>query len=274
MKPFKMDADQCNLDLSNHEVSDDDIRDIVIPSVLHYTHIRKLDLSNNYVGWRGARLLAENLTMLLSLDLSNNSVGDYGALFLSRNWSIQHLDLQNNNITPQGYNAFLINPALMYLDLSNQKTCLCDNSRFLILERSKGFPNLGEFSAVRYAALTSAFQTRPIKSSADVGSAQDFSHALLSPMQLTFATIVQEDDFVLDGKEEKAQHEEHSEQEATIERSPNSIYGLKRVNAFNRRVPIPRHLIESPKVFEAINHSMVEQAGALNIKSKNAFKKQ
>lgn len=80
-----------DLDLSGNGVNDDDIPEH-IPE-----NIKALDLSNNFIGEKGAKRLANN-SHIERLYLGNNEVGNQGAIALSENKTLKDLALNGNKL--------------------------------------------------------------------------------------------------------------------------------------------------------------------------------
>lgn len=97
------------LDFYNQNLSDDDIKEKVIPELSKYgedLRSKSVDLRFNRITALGIALLVE-LEHLINLDVSNNEIGDEGAIILAQTRNIKKLDANVCNIGRRGAEAFL-----------------------------------------------------------------------------------------------------------------------------------------------------------------------
>lgn len=92
------DVEKQELDLSCRRLRDADMPKL-IEFLKQHAEIRSLNLNNNWITSRGARVLAF-LNTIISLDLGGNYVGDEGAKALALNNTITSLDLRSNDSEP------------------------------------------------------------------------------------------------------------------------------------------------------------------------------
>lgn len=112
---YKSSSDRLNL--SDKDLTSNDVTQRVIPFLRANPQIRRVNLSHNLIGDDGAIDLA-HYVKLDELDVSNNYIGDMGAIALANCKNIGVLNLGDNHITETGelalnkrYEAFMQMPA-------------------------------------------------------------------------------------------------------------------------------------------------------------------
>ena len=119
-----------DIDLSNQNLGDKDLINVLCilnPEGYPNTTLKRLNLSNNNIGYRGAQRLGVflNNSNLLFLNLDNNNIGDEGLIKLSEGFAngfLQEISLKNNNIGNHGVRIVSLfiddNTTLTVIDLS------------------------------------------------------------------------------------------------------------------------------------------------------------
>jgi hypothetical protein len=107
-----------------------DLDVIFICHVLAVTAITKLDLEENVITCRGAKVLAANQS-LVSLNLSRNHIREEGLRALAANQFLTHLDIRGMGFPTWIARALAANQTLLSLSVSGELLCAESNAMLL-----------------------------------------------------------------------------------------------------------------------------------------------
>jgi Leucine Rich repeat len=132
-----------SLDLSNMNLTDEYISSLC-EYLKSHPEITSLDISDNYIGDGGAKILASNTTIttlsidfneidvmsakalannrvITSLSIIGNDIGDEGAMAFAENQTLISLQAAGNSIFNEGAKALARNTSLVFLDISGNR---------------------------------------------------------------------------------------------------------------------------------------------------------
>lgn len=101
---FKKALETKTLELNDLKITDDELLEWVMPFLNENPDIHDVCLVGNSISDKGAKALAETITIIMTLNLGNNQIGIQGVRDLVRNNTIISLNLYGNPIKKEGRN--------------------------------------------------------------------------------------------------------------------------------------------------------------------------